>query len=52
MGVENFMEKVSDTVRPQSINNTLHSLDQQGIDSNNYELHIRRDRCNDSRICA
>ena len=39
---QGFMEKVSDTVRPQSINNTLHSLDQQGIDSN-YELHIRRE---------
>ena len=39
---QGFMEKVSDTVRPQSISNTLHSLDQQGIDSN-YELHIRRE---------
>lgn len=40
---QGFMEKVSDTVQPQSIINTLHSLDQQGIDSNNYELHIRHE---------
>lgn len=39
---DGFMEKVSESVRPMSILNTLYSLDEQGCNSKNNKIHITR----------
>lgn len=39
---DGFIEKVGESVRPMSILNTLHSLDEQGCNSKNNKIHITR----------